>query len=327
MPLRIIKHRSRGVSYLSHAAGRRGDVRAVLLHQPVRPAGAGLQPDQGRRRLPAVHRRHRPLGPGGLDPARPDRPALHRPALGALLSGAGMLWFTQLTVDSSYWSGLLPGILAMSLGLGLLFIPFTLTATHGVGKDESGIASAVLNTAQQMGGAVGLAALSTVAYGVFRTKIKPELRRDPGAPVPHAIAVASTHGYTVAFVVARDDDPGRRGHHPGRSVDQARGARRPTSRSRRSTPDRAPTGRTPAPRVRPVRRHQGPVRLQPTRCNQRTGAPAPAYRNGSSSSSQALPSRRSTSCSRSRGSPPEACTAERSRSSPTSASPWTPMTV
>ena len=44
----------------------------------------------------------------------------------------------QLTVDSSYWTGLLPGILAMSLGLGLLFIPFTLTATHGVGKDEAG---------------------------------------------------------------------------------------------------------------------------------------------------------------------------------------------
>lgn len=121
---------------------------------------------------------------------------------GGLLAGAGMVWFTQLTVDSGYWSGLLPGILLMSIGMGFLFIPLTLTATHGVRKDESGIASAVLNTAQQMGGAVGLAALSTVAYGVFRSKIKPELVSTQGHPSQHAIAVASTHGYTVAFVVA-----------------------------------------------------------------------------------------------------------------------------
>ena len=90
----------------------------------------------------------------------------------------------------------------MSVGMGLLFIPFTLTATHGVSKDESGIASAVLNTAQQMGGAVGLAALSTVAFGVFRSTIQPELASTQGHPSQHAIAVASTHGYTVAFVVA-----------------------------------------------------------------------------------------------------------------------------
>jgi EmrB/QacA subfamily drug resistance transporter len=122
--------------------------------------------------------------------------------VGAGLAGAGMLWFTRLTVDSGYWGGLLPGVLAMSLGLGFMFIPFTLTATHGVGKDEAGIASAVLNTAQQMGGAVGLAALSTVAYGVFRSKIKPELAATQGHPSADAIAVASTHGYTAAFVVA-----------------------------------------------------------------------------------------------------------------------------
>ena len=102
-----------------------------------------------------------------------------------------MLWFTRLTVDSGYWGGLLPGILLMSLGMGFLFIPFTLTATHGVSQDESGIASAVLNTAQQMGGAVGLAALSTVAFGVFRDKIKPELARHRRDTRPqHAIAVA-----------------------------------------------------------------------------------------------------------------------------------------
>jgi predicted benzoate:H+ symporter BenE len=52
-----------------------------------------------------------------------------------------------------------------------------------------------------MGGAVGLAAMSTIAYGVFRSKIQPELVSTQGHPSQHAIAVASTHGYTVAFVV------------------------------------------------------------------------------------------------------------------------------
>jgi hypothetical protein len=112
-----------------------------------------------------------------------------------------MLWFSRLTVDSGYWAGLLPGILALSVGLGMLFIPLTLTATHGV-RSDAGIASAVLNTSQQIGGAVGLAALSTVAYGVFRTKIEPELIATQGHPSARATAVASTHGYTAAFVVA-----------------------------------------------------------------------------------------------------------------------------
>lgn len=122
-------------------------------------------------------------------------------SVGAMLGAGGMLWFTRLTVDSDYWSGLLPGIVALSVGLGLLFIPLTLTATHGV-KSDAGIASAVLNTSQQVGGAVGLAALSTVAYGVFRTKIRPELLASQGHVTAHATAVASTSGYTAAFVVA-----------------------------------------------------------------------------------------------------------------------------
>jgi EmrB/QacA subfamily drug resistance transporter len=201
MPLRIIQHRSRGVSYVAMllvGAAMFAQfffislfVQQVLGYSPIK-AGLAFLPFT--------------VGIGVSAQAASALLARVDPryiaTVGALLSGGGMLLFTRLTVDSSYWGGLLPGILAMSLGLGLLFIPFTLTATHGVSKNESGIASAVLNTAQQMGGAVGLAALSTVAYGVFRTKIKPELVATQGHPSSHAIAVASTHGYTVAFVVA-----------------------------------------------------------------------------------------------------------------------------
>jgi EmrB/QacA subfamily drug resistance transporter len=201
MPLRVIQNRSRAVSYVAMlmvGAAMFAQfffislfVQQVLGYSPIKAGVAFLPFTVGI----GISAQVASTLMSKVDPR-------YIATVGALLSGAGMLWFTQLTVDSSYWGGLLPGILSMSLGLGLLFIPFTLTATHGVSKDESGIASAVLNTAQQMGGAVGLAALSTVAYGVFRTKIKPELVATQGHPSQHAIAVASTHGYTVAFVVA-----------------------------------------------------------------------------------------------------------------------------
>jgi EmrB/QacA subfamily drug resistance transporter len=82
--------------------------------------------------------------------------------VGTLLAATGMLGFAQLDVDSSYATGLLPWILTLSVGMGLTFVPMTLTATAGVASEDSGVASAVLNTMQQVGGALGLATLSTV---------------------------------------------------------------------------------------------------------------------------------------------------------------------
>ncbi len=81
---------------------------------------------------------------------------------GALIAGSGMYWLTSLTVSSGYLTHLLGPILVISFGLGFVFVPLTLTAVAGVQKADSGVASAVLNTMQQVGGAVGLATLSTV---------------------------------------------------------------------------------------------------------------------------------------------------------------------
>ncbi len=201
MPLHVLKHRSRGVSYLSMLIVGAAIfaffffislfVQQVLGYSSIK-AGVAFLPFTVGIGLSAqiastlISR---------IDPR-------YLATFGAGLVALGMISFTRLSVDSGYWGGLLPGILLMSLGMGFLFIPFTLTATHGVNEDESGIASAVLNTAQQMGGAVGLAALSTVSFGVFRDKIKPEILSTQGHPSQHAIAVASTHGYTIAFWVA-----------------------------------------------------------------------------------------------------------------------------
>ncbi|WP_406830311.1 MFS transporter [Pedococcus sp. KACC 23699] len=81
---------------------------------------------------------------------------------GALLASGAMFGFSRLQVDSSYAGHLLPFIILMAFGMGLVFVPMTLTAVSGVAQEDSGVASAVLNTMQQVGGSLGLATLSTV---------------------------------------------------------------------------------------------------------------------------------------------------------------------
>ena len=81
---------------------------------------------------------------------------------GGVLAAAGMWSFTQLSVTSSYWTHLMPGIFVMALGMGFVFIPMTMAASHGVEHKDSGAAASALNTAQQIGGSIGLAALTTV---------------------------------------------------------------------------------------------------------------------------------------------------------------------
>ena len=82
---------------------------------------------------------------------------------GMILTLAGLLWFTQVSVDGSYWVDLLPGFLVSGVGLGFAFVPVTIAALSGVTNREAGVASGIINTSQQIGGAVGVAILSTVA--------------------------------------------------------------------------------------------------------------------------------------------------------------------
>jgi EmrB/QacA subfamily drug resistance transporter len=85
------------------------------------------------------------------------------PLIGVTLAALGLLLFLRLTPDSSYVTDLLPGILLTSVGMGLVFVPITLIATSGVPVDDAGLASGLFNTAQQIGGALGLALLTTLA--------------------------------------------------------------------------------------------------------------------------------------------------------------------
>jgi EmrB/QacA subfamily drug resistance transporter len=84
-------------------------------------------------------------------------------AIGMVLTTAGLLLLTQLPVDGSYLTDVLPAILLSSLGMGAVFMPLTLIATTGLEDDDQGLASGLFNTSQQIGGALGLAILSTLA--------------------------------------------------------------------------------------------------------------------------------------------------------------------
>jgi EmrB/QacA subfamily drug resistance transporter len=82
---------------------------------------------------------------------------------GMLVTGIGMLLLTRLPVDGSYAANVLPALVVTSLGLGCVFVPLTLVATTGLENEDQGLASGLFNTSQQVGGALGLAILSTFA--------------------------------------------------------------------------------------------------------------------------------------------------------------------
>ena len=82
---------------------------------------------------------------------------------GMVVAAAGLLLLCLIEPGGSYWTRLLPGLVVIAAGLGLTFVPLTLIATGGVRDDDAGLASGLFNTSQQVGGALGLAILTTVA--------------------------------------------------------------------------------------------------------------------------------------------------------------------
>jgi len=112
-------------------------------------------------------------------------------AIGLALSTAGLIWYAQIPVHGTYVHDLLPGYLLVGFGLALSFIPVSIAALAGVGPREAGLASGLLNTSQQVGGAIGVAVASTVAF----THANHLLRTG------HSAAEALTSGYSLAFWV------------------------------------------------------------------------------------------------------------------------------
>ena len=136
---------------------------------------------------------------------------------GCALAAAGLAWFAQVTPQSSYLDGMLGPFLMIGAGMGLCFVPLTTIAIAGVAPAEEGIAAALLNTGQQIGGTLGLAVLGSIAVATTRHLLASATRtvgaRSAGsahaataaaspassAALHHAVAAAQVSGYTTAF--------------------------------------------------------------------------------------------------------------------------------
>jgi EmrB/QacA subfamily drug resistance transporter len=112
-------------------------------------------------------------------------------AAGLALNTGGLIWYSQIPVHGSYVSDLLPGYLMVGFGLALAFIPVSIAALAGVGPRDAGLASGLINTSQQVGGAIGVAIASSVAV----SRITHLLHHGSSN------AVALTSGYSLAFSV------------------------------------------------------------------------------------------------------------------------------
>jgi EmrB/QacA subfamily drug resistance transporter len=114
-----------------------------------------------------------------------------KPALvfGMSLLTIGLLYFTQVSVGGSYWTDLFPGFLIIGLAIPFAFVPISIAAFAGTRQDEAGLASGLMNTSQQIGGAVGIAILSTIATSTTNDAVS------SGTELP----VAMTDGFQAAF--------------------------------------------------------------------------------------------------------------------------------
>ncbi|MBA2360795.1 MAG: MFS transporter [Actinobacteria bacterium] len=111
---------------------------------------------------------------------------------GMTFLSVGLLYFTQVDVGGSYLGDLLPGFLLVSIGMGFSFVPISIAALAGVKDSEAGLASGLINTSQQIGGALGIAALSAVATSTTKDALA------SGTPTPLAL----TDGFEAAFIGA-----------------------------------------------------------------------------------------------------------------------------
>jgi hypothetical protein len=105
-----------------------------------------------------------------------------------------MIWLTQLEIDSPYPTFILPAFVIMAAGMALVFVPLGNTSLTGVDDHDAGVASAMLNTTQQVGGSLGVALLNTV----FTTATASYIRDHGSAEA----AQGAVHGYNVAFTVS-----------------------------------------------------------------------------------------------------------------------------
>ena len=196
MPLRVLTERNRGGSYLGSLIVGAGlfsmflflglYLQVILGYTPLRSGFAFIPFSIGIIIFAGVASQLLPkFGP---------KPLM---VPGLIFAGIGLLMLTRITPETGYATHVLPSLLIMSSGIALVFIPLTSTSLHGVSGRDTGVASAMVNTSQQIGGSLGVALLNTIAataatsYAATHSELGKMVQ-------PFAV----THGFTVAFKVS-----------------------------------------------------------------------------------------------------------------------------
>jgi EmrB/QacA subfamily drug resistance transporter len=193
MPLRVVTERNRGGSYLGSLVVGAGlfsmflflglYLQVILGYSPLKSGFAFLPFTAGIIVFAGIASQLLPrVGPKALM------------VPGLIAAGFGLLALSKITPDTSYISHVLPSLLIMSSGMALVFIPLTSTSLHAVSSHDTGVASAMLNTSQQIGGSLGTALLNTVAATATATFAAANTQLGDKV-MPYAM----THGFTVAF--------------------------------------------------------------------------------------------------------------------------------
>ncbi len=198
LPLRIPGDRTRGASLIAIGASAMGMFGVFLFLTYYMQATLGYDPvGTGLAFLPMV---------GALVVSAQVATNLTGPRigpkvivpLGMLVSAGGMVWLTRIGLDTSYATHVLPPLIVFGLGLGHVMPPAMNAATAGVGPRDAGVTSASVNTMQQVGGAIGVALLNTLAVQAASDYVADHRPASP-SELPHLKALAQLHSYTTAF--------------------------------------------------------------------------------------------------------------------------------
>jgi EmrB/QacA subfamily drug resistance transporter len=193
LPLRVIADRNRGASFVSVGIGASAMFAVFMFLTYYLQQNLGFSPvSNGLAFLPmtATVVVSAMLSSTTLQARFGARTLI---VAGMVLGAAGMLLLTRLGVHSSYAADILPSLLVLGAGMGMIFAPSMSNATLGVAPADAGVASATVNASQQVGGSVGVALLSTLAASAATSSLA-------GARPTHALlAQAAVHGYTTAF--------------------------------------------------------------------------------------------------------------------------------
>jgi EmrB/QacA subfamily drug resistance transporter len=196
LPLRVVLDRSRAGSYLAMFIAGVGMFGVFLFLTYYLQQTLGFSPiETGLAFLPmtGVVMLSATASTAALLPRVGPRPLV---TLGMAVAAFGMVLLTRIGVHSAYASDVLPSLLLIGFGLGLVFAPAMSTATLGIAAEDAGVGSALVNTMQQVGGSLGTALLSTLAASATSAYVQAR------QPSPAVVAQAAVHGYTVAFWIS-----------------------------------------------------------------------------------------------------------------------------